>query len=416
VTSLDNVTSDPIARDELLRVARDLIAHSRANTVPVADSVVEVPAQRYCDPEYFDREKRAIFQRLPIVVAGSREIPQPGDHMSGDIVGIPVLVVRGRDGVARAFLNACTHRGAILTSGSGSSARLKCPYHGWVFDDQGALVGVPCRKEFGEVDTDALGLRPFPVTERAGLVWAILDPTSTADIDQLLDTFLGRFGALLEEFGLKNWTVLRRASFEGANWKLAFDAHLDFYHLPVLHRNTFGPDVSPHAFYYHWGPHQRLARPGKRGGPVGIGNVDLFAQQDDPEDTWTNEAMMLGEWIIYPNVSINSFYSGGRGVLISQILPGETVDRSITVQTYFLEREPDETQRASAETLFEFLGNVVNGEDLPTSFDQQRALSTGMVPAMRFGRNEGGLQQFHKWCERIVTTPDDHLEELFREP
>lgn len=399
-----------VTRGHLVAVARDLFAHAEAGTIPVADGVVEVPASRYCDPEHFQREQHLIFRRVPVMVAATCDLPNAGDRTTLDIGGVPVLVVRGRDGRARAFLNACTHRGAVLADGNGSSARIKCPYHGWVFDDAGALVGVPCRQEFGAIDAENLGLREFPVRERAGLVWAVLDPASTLDIDG----FLGDFGALLEQFGLETWTVLGRRAYAGANWKLAFDAHLDFYHLPVLHRNTFGADVSPHAFYYHWGPHQRLARPGKRGGPVGTGPADLFAQRDEPEQSWTVEAMLLGEWIIFPNVSINSFYKGGRGVLISQILPGATVDQSITVQTYLLEHEPDDTARAEAQQLFDFLGDVVANEDLPTSFDQQRTLSTGMMSSVRFGRNEGGLQRFHQWTERILATDDADLNDLFR--
>lgn len=147
---------------------------------------------------------------------------------------------------------------------------------------------------------------------------------------------------------------------------------------------------------------------------MGEGHADLFSQPSDDDDAWTIEAMLLGEWIIYPNVSINTLYKGGRGVLISQILPGATVDRSVTVQTYLLEHEPDDAQRTAAQQLFDFLGGVVNGEDLPTSFDQQRTLSTGMVSTVRFGRNEGGLQRFHQWTERILDTPEADLDALFR--
>ena len=226
----------------------------------IADEVVTTPASRYTDPAYFELEKQKIFRRLPLIVAASCEIREAGSHTTLDIAGVPVLVVRGRDGVARAFLNVCTHRGAILAKGADTSMRLSCPYHGWVFDDKGALVGVPCRKEFGEIDAPNLGLKEFPVRERGGLIWAILDPESTLDIDG----FLGDYGAMLEQFGFESWHMLDRRAMKGANWKLAFDAHLDFYHLPVLHRNSFGADVSPQAHYYHYGPHQRLARPACR--------------------------------------------------------------------------------------------------------------------------------------------------------
>jgi phenylpropionate dioxygenase-like ring-hydroxylating dioxygenase large terminal subunit len=408
MTDIQDVPADT-SRRLLLEVARNLRDHAVADTVPVTDEIVEVPASRYVDPDYYEREKQLIFRRVPIMVAASCEIKKAGDHVSLEVAGIPVLVMRGRDGVARAFLNVCTHRGAIIAKEPGSSLRLKCPYHGWNFDEKGALVGVPCRQEFGEITAD-LSLKQFPVLECGGLIWAILDPGSKADIN----AFLGDFAPLLEEFGFESWHVLGRSSYKGANWKLAFDAHLDFYHLPVLHRNTFGADVSPQAFYYHYGPHMRLARPGKRGGPATPTRADLFAQMEGPESDWTNEAMLLGEWILFPNVSFNSFYQGGRGVLISQILPGVHVDESITVQTYIMENEPSDEDREAAEQLRTFLGKVVNEEDLPTSVAQQRSLSTGMLSSVQFGRNEGGLQEFHKWTEAILRTADSELDDLFR--
>lgn len=399
------------ARHELVRVARDLFEHARAGTMPVADEVLALPATEYTDPALFDREVRGIFRRMPLMLAASCELAHPGSRKAMDVAGVPVVLVRGRDGVARAFLNVCTHRGAVIAEGCSTAARLVCPYHGWTFDDRGSLVGVPLRAEVGDVDVEARALQQFPVLEKAGLIWVVLDPASTLDIEG----FLGVFGDMLDRFGLASWQLLGSRTMEGANWKLALDAHLEFYHLPVLHRATFGADVSPKAYYYDWGPHQRLTRPTKRGGPAVPEHADLFAQADRDEADWTDEAMLLGEWIVYPHVSINSFYTGVRGILISQIFPGPTVDRSVTVQTYLVEREPDDEARAATEALFEFLGQVVGDEDLPTSFAQQRALSSGLLRSVCYGRNEGGVQRFHRWNERILATGSSDLDGLFRD-
>jgi phenylpropionate dioxygenase-like ring-hydroxylating dioxygenase large terminal subunit len=401
-----------IARSQLLAVARDLVGHAHAGTTPLAPGIMEIDAALYTDPERFEREKRLVFRRLPLMLAASCELPGPGAYKAMEVAGVPVLVVRGKDGRARAFLNVCTHRGAILADGCGTASRFACPYHGWTFDSQGALVGVASRGDFGDVDMAAKGLRPFPVLERAGLIWAVLDPDSTLD----MGAFLAGFGDMLEMFGFEDWHFLQRRTLVGANWKLAFDAHLEFYHLPVLHRDTFGPTISPKAFYYHWGPHQRLTRPGKPDYRTMPEHANLFAMDGKPDAEWTDEAMMLGEWILYPNVSINTFYDGGRGVIISQIFPGETVDVSYTVQTYLMEKPPaDEAARASAEKLCDFLGHVVNEEDLPTSIRQQRALESGLLPKICFGRNEGGLQQFHRWTDRILETGAGGLDALFRD-
>jgi len=71
--------------------------------------------------------------------------------------------------------------------------------------------------------------------------------------------------------------------------------------------------------------------------------------------------------------------------------------------------DPDEVAQ-----LFDFLGRVVATEDLPTSHAQQKALSTGILNSIRFGRNEGGLQQFHRWTNTLLDTPDGELDGLFR--
>lgn len=402
---------DSRGRDQLLGVARDLLDHARDGTVPLAPDIVEIDAALYTDAGRFERERRLIFRRLPLMLAASCELRRPGDYKAMEIAGVPVLLVRGKDGAARAFLNVCTHRAAIVAEGSGNASRFVCPYHGWTFDRQGALVGVASRGAFGDLDVAGKGLRPFPLLEKAGLVWVVLDPDSALDIAG----FLSGYDAMLEAFGFEDWHVLDSRVLKGANWKLAFDAHMDFYHLPVLHRNTFGPATSPVAIYYHWGPHQRLARPFKPEGRHVPEHANLFGFAGRPEADWPAEAMMLGEWILFPHVSLNSFYNGGRGVLMSQIFPGAAVGESWTVQTYLTAQRPDEAQREEALRLCDFLAHVVNDEDLPTSVRQQRALESGLMPTVCFGRNEGGGQQFHRWIERIMETPNDGLDALFRD-
>ena len=344
------------------------------------------------------------------MLAPSCELREPGRFKAMEVAGVPVLLARGEDGVARAFLNVCTHRGAVVADGSGAAARFVCPYHGWTFDGQGALVGVASRRDFGEVDQAAKGLRRLPLLEKAGLIWVVLDPDSRLDIDG----FLSSYGDMLEGFGFATWHFVQSRVLNGANWKLAFDAHLEFYHLPVLHRDSFGPKVGNRALYHFFGPHQRLLRPSTTEHRALPEPADLFAQVDRAESEWSTEALMAGEWIVFPHVSINSFYDGGRGVLISQVFPGERVNESFTVQTYLMAEPPDEAARAAAGDLCDFLYRVVNDEDLATSIRQQRALASGLLPVVCFGRNEGGLQQFHRWLERILETPDYALNGLFR--
>ena len=84
------------------------------NTTGLKSALLSVSADRYIDPAFFEREKEAIFKRDPIPVAASGQLPQPGTFVRQDFMNLPLLLTRAKDGVVRAFLNVCRHRGAVL--------------------------------------------------------------------------------------------------------------------------------------------------------------------------------------------------------------------------------------------------------------------------------------------------------------
>lgn len=384
------------AREHLVAVAADMLECQQSGSITRPDSVVSLPADAYTDPRRFDLERSRLFRRVPLMLAASCELPEPGDFKSIDVAGVPVLIVRGKDGVVRSFLNGCTHRGARLAEGCGRAQRLTCPYHAWTFATDGRLLGIASRDLFGDVAPGVGNLVTFPTCERAGLIWAILD----AEADAEFEPFLSGIDEQLEGFGFAGWTHFRSQTLPGANWKLAFDAHLEFYHLPVLHRGTFGPAMSNMAQYYHIGPHQRVGLVSRDEHVLGMDDVTHLATM--PREEWPLRSLLFGEWILFPNVSINCFYKGGRGVIISQVLPGATVSESTTVQIFLHETAPVGDDLREATEMADFLGHVVGQEDLPMSRSQQQVLQSGQLSEVLLGRNEGGLQQFHAWVERFV--------------
>ncbi|MCL9982555.1 MAG: aromatic ring-hydroxylating dioxygenase subunit alpha [Erythrobacter sp.] len=395
------------ARGALEQHAAALLRHTADGTFPLAADVMALNADHYTSAERFAAEKRRIFQRVPLVLAASCELPKAGDYKALEVAGIPVLLVRDRQGEAHALLNACTHRGAAVASGCGTAARFTCPYHGWTFAQDGALIGVASSADFGAVDKAMLAMKRFPVAERAGLIWAILDPASPHDPAAMLSGI----DELVAGFGLADWTLIESRTLHGPNWKLAFDAHLEFYHVPVLHRETFGPERSNRAFYFAQGPHQRVIAP--QGRPGTSAPDDLYALGRLPAAHEPIDPLLMGEWILFPGTSINTFYIGGiRCVLVSIVVPGAEVGTSTTTQTFLAETAPDDATRAAMGEMCAFLAHVVGDEDLPTSAFQQKVMATGLVGEVRFGRNEGGLQHFHTWLERVITADDATLAEL----
>jgi phenylpropionate dioxygenase-like ring-hydroxylating dioxygenase large terminal subunit len=387
-------------RSDLLAMTRAARASADAGAAPQADHVMRMPASAFFDPDRFARERALIFRRLPLVLAAGAELARPGDYKALEAAGTPVLLTRGADGQTRAFVNACSHRGAnVALPGCGHATRFTCPYHGWTFAQDGRLLALTAAHEFGDIDTSAFGLVRLPCLERAGLIWVILDPRSTLSIAD----FLCGYDAALAHFGFETWHFFDRRTIEGPNWKIAYDGYLDLYHLPVLHRNTFGPQMPNQALYFAWGPHQRALSPMK----------NLLGDTAKPEAEWGPEELLAGVWTIFPHVSIASFYAGGRAVMLSILLPGVDVGQSFTTQIYLSERPLDEPARAQAAKQFAMLEHVVKEEDYDTGLRQQRALASGARDHVLYGRNEGGAQVFHGWVERILAADDAALGRLF---
>ncbi|MDA1076978.1 MAG: aromatic ring-hydroxylating dioxygenase subunit alpha [Proteobacteria bacterium] len=389
-----------MSTEQLIEMARHNLAHSRAGTIDQTDKVLQVPARHYYDQDRWRLEIDRVFKRVPLMLAMTSELPKPGDYKAMEAVGFPILLSRSDEGQVHAFVNMCSHRGSqVMLNGKGNTNRFTCPYHAWSYDQQGDLVNIYAPKDFGDVDKSCHGLTKLPVIERAGLIWVTLNPQSTLD----MNNFLCGYDAMLSHFGFENWHFFESRTIKGPNWKIAYDGYLDLYHLPILHKNTFGSTMPNQALYNSWGPHQRASSP----------DPSLAKLENDDPQTWPVDTLMNGVWTIFPHVSIASFYGGGRSVMISQLFPGPTPGESYTVQNYLMADEPDESQKEQAREQFKLLEYVVQEEDYATGLRQQQALRTGAKQHVMFGRNEGGGQRFHSWLNQIIAADDRELNELF---
>jgi len=375
-------------RKQMVEMARANIEHVLAGNTPSREAdVLRVPAENYLDPLRWQREVD-MFRRMPLVLALGGELRGPSSYKAMTVMDVPVLMTRGTNGEVRAFVNQCSHRGAVVVAdGIGTARRFACPYHNWTYDTKGDLVGITDREHFGDIDVSCMGLTPLPVAERAGLVFVVLTPGVPMDIDE----HLCGYDTVLDFFGFGDWHLISTREIAGPNWKIAYDGYLDFYHLPFLHRNSFGPDISNKSIYFNWGPHQRMTSP----------DPTLLQLQDLPEDEWNMDLICGGVWTIFPHVS---FAGGNGGGLISQLFPGPTPGSSITIQNYYTAAEPSPEGRVAAQEKADFLERVVREEDYFTGLRLQRALATRSREHVVFGRNEGGGQRFHQLLDQFVGT------------
>jgi len=173
---------------------RRVFAHLDAGTTDRAPDVMRNPIGIYTDPGRFEAEMARIFRRKTLLACLSGRLPGPGSYLAEDLAGVPVLLMRGEDGAARAFLNSCRHRGTRLLDGAGAVRRaFACPYHGWTYGVDGRLTGVPDQEAFEGVDLADCTLATLPCTEAEGLIWIRLSREAPPDPGESLDGLAAEF-------------------------------------------------------------------------------------------------------------------------------------------------------------------------------------------------------------------------------
>lgn len=390
-------------KEQTMQMVQRAITHGTAGTTDTLPDIYRLPVQTY-SPDSWQEEMDAIFRRLPLMLALSCELRQPGDYKAMKVLNVPVLIVRGTDGKVRAFINTCTHRGRAVTQTSDEKGHAKtfvCPYHAWRFGTDGCLQSIADPRKFGEVDKSSLNLHELACEERVGFIFVCISKSQTFDLDHYLGGMLNELTALEAD----NWHLLGNPRLESANWKITHDGYLEAYHIPFLHRNTLYPmwkreslssvsiydSYGPHPF----GPHQRMA-----GNAWGYDPVLMARMKDVPPSDYTEQHFQAVR-TIFPNISISASKHGG---LVSQLFP-IAPDRCITVQNHVSTQDPAKLSEPELETIrkrIELYTAVVADEDYSTSFSIQEGLAAGANTEVLFGRNEGGAQNWHRSVAHYV--------------
>lgn len=192
-----------------------------------------LPAWAYRNAELNTLEYEALFRPSWQFACHINQVKKPGDFVTLDLMRDSVLVMRDKDGVLRAFMNVCRHRGAKLLDGAGHcKARVTCPYHGWSYNLRGELAGMPAEKTFAGADKKQLGLKEIELEVLLGLVFVRVVPGGPS-----LAEMWKEYIPLLEPYRLEEMVPLEEPWVESwnCNWKVGVDNNLENYHVPIGH-------------------------------------------------------------------------------------------------------------------------------------------------------------------------------------
>ncbi len=343
-----------------------------------------IPGSWYVDERIDRLEREAVFARSWQVIGRSDQVTGPGDFVTAEFAGEPIVAVRGNDGILRAFFNVCRHHAAAVeTRAEGKTHLLRCPYHGWTYSLQGELKGTPDFQGVCDFDKGKNGLLPVAAGEWEGFVFVRLSPDGPS-----LAEFLG---PLVDQFRPMNLSGLhfveRRHYAFDCNWKVFVDNYLDGgYHVPHLHKGL--DSVLDYGNYR-------------------IENGDRYCLQSSPvvRDGAEAEtgAVRTGDralyYWIYPNFMVNWY----EGLMDTNLVLPLGVNRTEVIFDFYFSDVSDSARARNAASIA--VGQRIQDEDTAICHSVQKGLTSRAYRAGRLSvRREAGEHLFHRLLANDLRT------------
>jgi len=338
------------------------------------DRASTIPSSWYTNKDLYDLELKSVFSNTWQLAARTDQVTQPGQYVTTDIGGEPIIVVRGNDRVLRAFFNVCRHHAAaVMTEPHGKAAQLRCPYHGWTYSLEGELKGTPDFSGVCDFDRAQNGLAPVEIIEWENWIFVKLNAGPAGFTTDLTD----QIRAL--QLNSLHWFERRYYNFD-CNWKVFVDNYLDGgYHVPYLHKGL--DSVLDYSNYM-------------------IENGERHCLQWSPMVSAGAEAqtgaVRRGEralyYWIYPNFMINWY----DGVMDTNFVVPRGVDQTeVIFDFYFPDVVSEEARQRNLASVE--VGQRIQDEDVAICKSVQRGLNSRAYNAGRLSvRREAGEHLFHR--------------------
>jgi choline monooxygenase len=357
------------------RLVADII-NSYQPDVPLAEAST-IPAAWYLDPRIFELERRTVFATSWQLAGRADQVRLPGQYISCDVAGEPIIVVRGSDNVLRALFNVCRHHAAaILTEPEGSTEILRCPYHGWTYSLEGALKGTPDFSGVCNFDRSSNGLLPADCGSWENWVFVRVQRDGRS-----LDEFLGDdLRRQIEALDLRRsrW-VARRSYMLDCNWKVFVDNYLDGgYHVPHVHKGL--DSVLDYSSYTV----ETGARSCLQSSPL------VSAGADERTGAVRTGDRAFYYWI-YPNFMINCY---GDAMDTNLVVP-RAVDKTEVVFDFYFSDVSEPARERNVASID--VSGQIQDEDEAICASVQRGLASRAYESGRLSvRREAGEHLFHR--------------------
>jgi len=375
------------SRTQAMADSLEHIIESYNPHVPLAEAST-IPSAWYTDERVFRLEQETVFSSSWQVAARSDQFSKPGDYVTTEIDGEPIVVVSGGDNELRGFFNVCRHHAAaVMTEAEGHANQMRCPYHGWTYSREGEVKGTPDFNDVCAFDRSQNGLLPVEIATWEKWIFVRLANAG----NRSLESFLGR--DLIDQIHAINlnnlhWFERRRYTLN-CNWKVFVDNYLDGgYHVPHLHKGLDSVlDYSEYTI-------ENGERHCLQSSPMVSGTSDSLRSGLSPAPNEIS-AVRSGEralyYWLYPNFMMNYY----EGVLDTNLVRPVTIDQTEVIFDFYFADVSEAARERNLKSVN--VGERIQQEDVDICESVQRGLRSRAYQAGRLSaRREAGEHLFHR--------------------
>ena len=364
------------------QIIERVFEHIDNKTTDLGETVWKEPVSSYLSDERFESEI-ALLRRMPIPFCPSAMLRENGDYVARNAAGTPIVVARGDDGLVRAFINACRHRGMPVAKDSGCARAFVCPYHAWTYGLDGQLRHIPGEDGFPGVNPQDNGLVEVGATEKGGLVYVNQNGAiDSSMLEDAPDFFTGE-----QKFFEQNEYT------DEANWKLIAETSLEGYHIKSLHKQSFYPyGLDNINVVENFGANSRIVFPFKR--------IDKLRAIDPSMRRL--DGMVTAVYQLFPNVHISVLSRHSAMTVLEPLSPSRSqllIYRLTNTTSNGSSVELEEAMRDS-----EFVKASGLDEDRAAACAIQSGLTTNANQHLTFGRFEKAIVHFHQYLTNHLST------------
>lgn len=349
---------------------------------PDSGKSLSLRADAYTQEQWFAADTKAILAKSWQWVCHVEKLREPGSYITLTVAGQPIAVLRDREGSLRAFYNVCKHRAHELLSGEGTTSRIMCPYHAWVYKLDGQLVRAPETEHLKDFEPKDICLDAVQVEEFVGFIYVNLDAQAPPLAEQSggLETEIRHWAPDIDKL-----TFGHRLTYDiKSNWKNVVDNFLECYHCPTAHKDfcdLVDMDTYKVTTYGIYSSHMAEA---------GQGTNTAY---DVSNATVRTHAV----WWLWPTTCLMR-YPGRSSMIVLNIIPVGP-DRTLETYDFFLETpEPDPMELDA----MRYLDEVLQVEDIGLVESVQRGMNTPAFTQGRIvndpsgsGKSEHAVHHFH---------------------